>query len=214
MIEENEESMHIISVDMGWRHLSFVRMRLQKNEHFEIYEWKVLDVLTEDFGNVNDSTIENLVNAATPKIFELAHSWIKDNVDIVFLEQQPMGLMSKNIKTKILSHIFQSLLVSQNMKVKFISPKKKLLGLGMEDRSYAENKKYAVSCTEDLLKKHGKTEMLNFFINHKGKKDDLADSFLQGFYGGLQYMIEKNKKKRTTTTKKRKIIDKNIKNEF
>jgi len=196
---------------MGWRHLAFVRMLLRQDQTFDILDWKVIDVLPDDFGNINESTIEELVNHATPKIFETAQSWIDKSPDIVFLEQQPMGVMSKNMKTKILSHIFQSLLVSQKMKVKFISPKKKLLGL--EERSYAENKKYAVSSTEEILKKFEKSDDLNLFLGHKGKKDDLADSFLQGYYGGLQYLKEKDKKKRKTS-KKRKVIEKNIKEEF
>lgn len=196
--------MNVISVDLGWRHLAYVRMNVSETE-IKIFDWKVVDVLTTDIENVNLTTIETLVNVATPKIFELVKTWKDSNPEIIFLEQQPMGIMSKNIKTKILSHIFQSLLVSQNLKVEFISPKRKLLGLA--DRNYAENKKFAITSTEDVLIKYGLTEDLDKFNSYKGKKDDLADCFLQGYYGVLYQNINKKSKKINSGKRKRKHND-------
>lgn len=209
----NEKTINVISVDMGWRHLAYIHMEVSLT-NVKIYEWKVVDVLTNtNVDNINTSTIEQLVNLATPKIFELVKIWTDKKPDIVYLEQQPLGVMSKNIKTKILSHIFQSLLVSQNFLVKFISPKRKLDGL--LDRKYTENKKFAVSTTEEKLKELNLTDMLTFFCNYTEKKDDLADCFLQGYYGAINDIKVSSKK--TRQKKIKKIKEKrnlNIKTEF
>jgi len=209
-------TLNIISVDLGWKNLAYIHMNIS-NEKVQIKKWEVKDVLTEKFGNINKATIEELVNAATPKIFELVRQWTEEKPDIVYLEQQPLGVMSKNIKTKILSHIFQSLLVSQSFPVKFISPKRKLEGLSNEDRTYSENKKFAVSSAETVLLKHELKEELEMFQNHKGKKDDLADCFLQGYYAGLNDLNKPEKKKRKKildSSKKKKVKNNNIKMEF
>ena len=46
---------------------------------------------------------------------------------------------------------------------------------------YGDKKKLAVEYTKYFLKKYEEQSLFDFFMNHK-KKDDLADSYLQGLY--------------------------------
>ena len=54
--------------------------------------------------------------------------------------------------------------------------------------TYNERKKIGIDCTKDILIKNQLEKHFNFFMN-SSKKDDLADSFLQGLY----YLINNNK---------------------
>lgn len=50
---------------------------------------------------------------------------------------------------------------------------------GGEKTSYSERKKLGIKYCQELLSKNGMHEWLEFMSKH-GKRDDLADSFLQG----------------------------------
>lgn len=106
----------------------------------------------------------------------------------IFIELQPMGTFSKNLKTKILSHILQYLFMNE-FQVIFINSKKKLKKvLQGEKISYAKLKKLSIEHTITLLKENiffqsENEKWLQYFLKEKNKKDDLADCFLQGIYG-------------------------------
>lgn len=175
----------ILSIDVGWKHLAYCLM-LETNE---IQEWEIINLCNEDV-NVNTLSIELLIETCKKGIEKfvnekslLLNSYqLNEKKDaVVFIEAQPMGPFTKNIKTKILSHILQYLFSLQNFKVQFISSKKKLKSVVTEKLTYQKLKKKAIEHATELLDEKWK----KYFLNFKGKKDDLADCFLQGYYGKM-----------------------------
>jgi len=175
--------MHVLSIDVGWKHLAYCILNNKK----EIIEWEIINLCEEEV-NVNTLSIENLienckkgiekfVNEKTKQLKDLNNSDIK-----VFIESQPMGPFTKNIKTKILSHLLQYLFSIQDINIKFISSKTKLSALvnGKEKIPYQKLKKLAIEHCKQLLLN---TNWFQYFNDIKGKKDDLADCFLQAYYG-------------------------------
>ena len=183
--------MRVLSVDLGWRHLAAVQMDVTASD-FTIYQWKIIDLMSGDV-NINKASLEDLVNNSAPSIQTTILDWCKwPNSDlkpeIAYLELQPLGQMARNVKTKTLSHIFQTLLLAHGIPVQFVSPKKKLAGADLN--SYAGNKKFAVDSTEKILE----GEWQEWFRSCKGKRDDLADAFLQGYYTAKQSFVQKPKR--------------------
>jgi hypothetical protein len=71
-------------------------------------------------------------------------------------------------------------------------------------RQYTSNKKFAIQKTQELLGTAfpTQTDMTTFFnASNVGKKDDLADSFLLGYY----YILKKTTPKKSASRKKRAI---------
>ena len=152
--------------------------------------------------NINKISIENLIGQSKNKIdifIEKSKTNLQKYVEEhntknekkeearIFIELQPMGTFSKNIKTKILSHILQFSFMNY-FKVQFINSKKKLKSVLQGTKvSYSKLKKMSVDHTVHLLEseitlKENKN-WISFFQTQKTKKDDLADCFLQGYYG-------------------------------
>jgi len=63
--------------------------------------------------------------------------------------------------------------------VEVISPLNKLKALNMVGTTYAQRKKLSIEHTRRLLGEH---KLVTTFESKKGKKDDLADCFLQGYW--------------------------------
>jgi len=172
---------YIFSIDVGWKHLAYCFYeKTEKN----ILKWEIVNVCSEDV-NVNTLSIENLIETCKEGIQTFVNNAIYEfqknnyeNVEI-FIESQPMGPFTKNIKTKILSHLLQYLFSIHAYKINFISSKKKLKAVSMEKVPYQKLKKMAVEHATELLQGEWKEK----FIHLKGKKDDLADCFLQAYYG-------------------------------
>jgi hypothetical protein len=77
---------------------------------------------------------------------------------------------------------------SQIKKIKFISPSNKLKEFDQkaieeadESKKYKETKKLSVENTKTILQSYGLKQWIDELMKHQ-KKDDLADSFLQGWY--------------------------------
>jgi len=152
--------------------------------------------------NINKISIENLIGQSKNKIdifIEKSktnlHKYVEEHNTKnekkeearIFIELQPMGTFSKNIKTKILSHILQFSFMNY-FKVQFINSKKKLKSVLQGIKvSYSKLKKMSVDHTMHLLESEitlqENKEWISFFQTQKTKKDDLADCFLQGYYG-------------------------------
>lgn len=190
----------ILSVDLGWRNLAYIVMDMDKSS-VNIIEWKNVAIVEEDGLNINDSTLEELIAKTSMPLHRLTQKWVNFNPDVVYLESQPLGQMARNVKTKTLSHVFQALLVAQNFNVKFVSPKKKLMGM-LEGGSYSENKKHAVKASIGLLQELGLKENADWLETLKEKKDDLADAFLQGYFSAKE---PEKKSKKQSLRKKAKI---------
>jgi hypothetical protein len=152
--------------------------------------------------NINKISIENLIGQSKNKIdifIEKSKTNLQKYVEEhntknerkeearIFIELQPMGTFSKNIKTKILSHILQFSFMNY-FKVQFINSKKKLKSVLQGTKvSYSKLKKMSVDHALHLLESEitlqENKEWISFFQTQKTKKDDLADCFLQGYYG-------------------------------
>jgi hypothetical protein len=121
--------------------------------------------------------------------------WMR-HVDGIFVEAQ----IASNLKMKIIAHAIQAHFVTlaaetakrdgkSSPSVQFIEAKSKFeigkhIALPqkiLNDRSRRKNKTKAVYIAGEMLRELGDVPALNFFNKHK-KKDDLADSFLQGVY--------------------------------
>lgn len=191
-------SMIVLSVDLGWRNLSYVILEVFL-ESYKILEWENVDIMGEENININTTSLEDLVKNTHAKVKDIIMKWCSYKPEIAFLEQQPLGQMARNVKTKTMSHIMQSHLLSNSITVEFVNPKKKLKGL-KNGETYQDNKKFAVEKTKSLLENN--LVWLEKFMTHK-KKDDLADSFLQGLYSAKEkFLPPKDKKPRTKKQKR------------
>jgi hypothetical protein len=177
--------MRVVSVDIGWRNLAFVKMDVY-GESYDIIEWKLVDIIDDESVNVNKTSLEDLVTLTAEKFSKVVHDW---DCEVCYLELQPMGQMARNVKTKTLSHIFQSILLSKGIRVKFVSPKLKLQGL--EAATYAANKKFAVDAAYKIL---GESSWKSVLDDAK-KKDDLADAFMQGLFAARADLKPKTAKR-------------------
>lgn len=122
------------------------------------------------------------------------------NIDEVYIENQPSlkNPTMKAIADTIYSWFLIRGIIDKNInnstinKIKFISPINKLKEFKdnseinstenlTESKKYRETKKLAIENTKKILTSYNLIEKLNFLLLHN-KKDDLADSFLQGWY--------------------------------
>lgn len=196
----------ILSFDLGTKHLALCKLNIDTSKQFEIIDWQVISVVDSSV-NVNKTSIEDLVLPFTNCIVKNLEEWLT-NIDTVFIESQPMG-RTKNVKTKILSHILQSYIQQKkpNAIIQFIHPSLKLKDM-VGPRTYRENKKFAIQKTDELLSTDlclNSAKCRELFV-HK-KRDDLADAFLQGYYAsfiGIQEQKVTKEPKGSTKTKRPK----------
>jgi hypothetical protein len=118
------------------------------------------------------------------------------NVDMVLIENQPTF---KNPTMKAISDTLYTWFMIRGIadkeinnstiqKIKFISPSNKLkefdqtnIEEASENKKYKETKKLSVENTKTILLSYDLNQWINVIMSHQ-KKDDLADSFLQGWY--------------------------------
>ena len=109
-----------------------------------------------------------------------------DDIDLVLIENQ-ISPIANRMKT-IQGMIAQYLIMRGIKNIIFYSAINKLKTfIGSDKTSYSERKHLSISYTSQIITKNNLlNDWLTFFNSHK-KKDDLADSFLQG----LSYLIQK-----------------------
>lgn len=169
----------------------------------EVHSMKLLDILEEgrtdaekeavksDEINLNDIDIAKVVPWFTSTLKKYKEEL--SQVDHAYIEAQPTGRFVpggktvNNVKTKVLSHILQSFLLDHGVpRVQFISPKVKLKDAQhlMEDPlDYRQHKKAARLLTTQCflhIDKQLASNWSKWWDEKTGKKDDLADAFLQG----------------------------------
>ena len=99
---------------------------------------------------------------------------------MILLENQ-ISPIANRMKT-IQGMIAQYFIDSGNYNIEFISAANKLKLFNINKKtSYSERKKLSIQYTQELLVKRNMENELDFF-NKNSKKDDLADSLLQGIY--------------------------------
>ena len=179
--------MKILSVDLGTRNLAWCVLEREKKQEWppdsvKIHAWKLVDITEESakpIENVSDIDVASCVPLLVATLKKYKDELIC--VEHAFLETQPIGRPggASNIRTKVLSHIFQAFLLEHNIPVTFVSPKLKTKHSGADLTEYASRKKAAIKLTGECLEKIA-GEWNDFWKQKKGKKDDLADAFLQG----------------------------------
>ena len=107
----------------------------------------------------------------------------EDIIDYVIIENQisPIATRMKTIQGMIVQYFIMSTIVVNHME--FISAANKLKEYDAKDKTkYSDRKKLGIAkCLEIITNDFRFSEHVNYFNIHK-KKDDLADSFLQGIY--------------------------------
>jgi hypothetical protein len=108
------------------------------------------------------------------------------DIDYVIIENQigPLAIRMKAIQGMVVQYFLMSHITVHH--IEFISASNKLKEyqpLNSKSKlSYSERKKLSISICDDFLKKDERfCEHYDFFQQHK-KKDDLADTFLQGLW--------------------------------
>jgi hypothetical protein len=167
--------MKVLSFDIGLRNLAVCKLDVNpETKTFSVGLWQVYSAIPDDL-NVNKTPIEDLCPYFSNEVLKHLDTWL-DDIDVCYIESQPMG-RTRNLKTKVLSHILQVFLLSKRkVPIQFIHPTLKLKNM-VGERNYRANKKFAIQETERLLEG---TPFVDLFVGKK--RDDLADCFLQGYY--------------------------------
>lgn len=172
---------------------------------FKINSWTV-ETCVEAGLNVNKTPLHELAPFFSTYVKKNLKKWLYENSDTsepkdfsrVFIENQPMGGRgaARNLKTKVLSHILQCAILDERpgLKVDFVHPGLKLKDMERTEgqrSTYRENKLYAIEATTTLVQSDSnatKDLCKTLFLDKKnGKKDDLADAFLQGLIAGKMH---------------------------
>lgn len=104
-------------------------------------------------------------------------------IDYVIIENQigPLAIRMKTIQGMLVQYFVMSHVEVKN--VEFISASNKLKDCDLKDKSkYSDRKKLGIAkCLETITTNSNYSNHIDYFNAHK-KKDDLADSFLQGLW--------------------------------
>ncbi len=175
--------MKLLSFDVGIKNLAYCVL----DEKHTIYHWGVINVLEDtDKKKVDPDQLANLVFDKLDQLPEITQ------VDKVVIENQPS---LKNPKMKTMQIIILSYFVWQQRqascpisKIDCFAPRNKLNVYQGDKRKeieesitcksvYSRTKRLSVEFTKDMIS--SQTKWLELIKSSK-KKDDLADSFIQG----------------------------------
>lgn len=190
--------MRVTSFDVGLRNLAFVQMKvpvlatssLDRVTRTSIERWEVIDVL--DGRQVKSVSFEESVESVLERL-DGAFAIDSHTHDIVLIENQPCTM---NPRLKSIQMVMYSYFKTMNMHtscfpvVKLLPASGKLQGLrhappGLiptrsSSMKYAEKKKTSVIVCEFYLRTIIRDiHRADSFVSCRGKRDDLADCFLQ-----------------------------------
>ena len=162
--------------------------KLSKDELIKIIKDYVYNNYLEQIIKVNANDI-NLIDIGRNLNIEFNKFFEKidiKTIDVVLLENQ-ISPIANRMKT-LQGMIAQYFIINNIMTIEFISSINKLkLFIDNKKTTYNERKKLSIEYTKEILIKYDLQNNLRFFLD-SSKKDDLADSFLQGLY----YLINNN----------------------
>lgn len=111
----------------------------------------------------------------------------KHSIDIVIIENQ-ISTIASRMKT-LQGMIAQYFIMQNTPTIEFISSTNKLKLFQNKDIvSYTDRKQFGIHVCKNLLKINPQFHHFQNYLDNNKKKDDLADSFLQGIF----YLIQKN----------------------
>ena len=169
------------------------------NKHHKLFNNKIISCKNKLFpikkNKVKDMTSDDL-KFHLVKCLDQRKDILLTNIDMVLIENQPtfknptMKAISDTLYTWFMIRgIFDKEINNSSIqKIKFISPSNKLKEFNKqtitdatETKKYSETKKLSIENTKSILLCYNFNTWLDVFSLHQ-KKDDLADSFLQGWY--------------------------------
>lgn len=197
--------MRVLSVDLGVRNLAWCVLDREGDNtdafavapfhghRVRVLHWRVVDIV-EQAGVQEEVNLNKTDIAACVPWFvtTIQNFWdeLTNGVELAVLEAQPTArVMShgdrtvSNIRTKVLSHVLQAMLLRASIPVQFVSPSVKLKDAKdlMADASdYRQHKKAAIILTDRAVAALDSHAQQLWSTSAKGKRDDLADAFLQG----------------------------------
>tara|TARA_B100000780_G_scaffold68163_1_gene45082 strand:- start:253 stop:1056 length:804 start_codon:yes stop_codon:yes gene_type:complete len=144
-------------------------------DHLHNTCFNVIEIL-----NANDINLIDLGINLKKEFNQLFSSIELHEIDIILLENQ-ISPIANRMKT-IQGMTAQYFIDHGNYNIEFMSAANKLkLFNNNKNTTYAERKKLSIQYTQELLLKKNMDNHLEYF-NKNNKKDDLADSLLQGIY--------------------------------
>ena len=158
------------------------KLEIKKKAKKEELQKLILEHFENKYFDIVSKTQANQINLVTygRTMREMFNETLKDiKIDIVCVENQigPLALRMKTLQGMIMQHFIEK----EIPLVEEISATNKLKEfLDLKKTTYAERKKLSIEFTRDILSKNNNLhKWVKLFNKHK-KKDDLADSFLQG----------------------------------
>ena len=142
----------------------------------------ILDYFENKYFDIVSKTQANQINLVTygRTMREMFNKTLEDiEIDIVCVENQigPLALRMKTLQGMIMQHFIEK----EIPLVEEISATNKLKEfLDLKKTTYAERKKLSIDYTREILNNNNNLHKWVKTFNEHKKKDDLADSFLQG----------------------------------
>lgn len=142
----------------------------------------IYDNFFQEITVINASKID-LVSIGTNIKNKFNETFSEDMIEHVIIENQisPIANRMKTIQGMIVQYFIMSEIVVDQ--IEFVSASNKLKDYDTKDKlNYNSRKKLGIQkCLETISNDHRFVNQVDFFKTHK-KKDDLADSFLQGLW--------------------------------
>ena len=184
----------VLSFDIGVKNLAYCLFEYHSHLHFKIIEWDVLNIQTIAKKNVIDLQSDILFNC-------LHDTFSNKKIDYILIENQPVlkNPVMKSIQIMVYSYfkilqrqtdyIVKVLLINAQNKIKFATNTlcnvlpdiDKTKCVSNSSNKYKIAKDLSIAYTKELLRCLDMDDKLLFFEKFK-KKDDLADTLLQGLY--------------------------------
>ena len=156
---------------------------LPKKSKKQDYLDAICEDLTKNYFNtietVDSRSIDIVTYGTRIKLF-FEKIMLKFNIDCLLIENQigPLALRMKMLQGMIIQHFIEV----DCKNIKEISPANKLKEFIKKKTTYKERKRVSIEITRKLISEN---DILHTWISHfdtHKKKDDLADSFLQGLW--------------------------------
>ena len=170
---------------------SFYCIKYENENGNKLKKTDLTNLINEHIEKISFQSIET-TNASDVNLFDIGKN-IKHHfdslfsnevcIDYIIIENQisPIATRMKTIQGMLVQYFVMCGLKINN--IEFISAANKLKEFSVKEKTkYSDRKKMGIEkCLEKISTDHRFSEHINYFNSHK-KKDDLADSFLQGIW--------------------------------